>query len=63
MCPLGYHPNGFVATHAIERIMYGHHMIIYTPHDHIYIYIHTHINTFSGLVVLIRVVGVILLVA
>ena len=36
MCPLGYHPNGFVATHAIERIMYGHHMIIY-------IYIYTHI--------------------
>ena len=23
-CPPGYHHNGFVATHALEHIMYGH---------------------------------------
>ena len=23
MCPPGYHHNGFVATHALEHIMYG----------------------------------------
>ena len=29
MCPLGYHHNGFVVTHALGHIMYG----------YIYIYI------------------------
>ena len=24
MCPLGYHHNGFVATHALGHMMYGH---------------------------------------
>ena len=23
MCPPGYHHNGFVATHALEHMMYG----------------------------------------
>ena len=23
MCPPGYHHNGFVATHALGRMMYG----------------------------------------
>ena len=23
MCPLGYHHNGFVATHALGHMMYG----------------------------------------
>ena len=23
MCPLGYHCNGFVATHALGHMMYG----------------------------------------
>ena len=23
MCPPGYHHNGFVATHALEQMMYG----------------------------------------
>ena len=23
MCPPGYHNSGFVATHALEHIMYG----------------------------------------
>ena len=25
MCPPGYHHNGFVATHALEHMMYGYH--------------------------------------
>ena len=24
MCPPGYHHNGFVATHALGHMMYGH---------------------------------------
>ena len=24
MCPPGYHRNGFVATHALGHMMYGH---------------------------------------
>ena len=23
MCPPGYHHNGFMATHALEHMMYG----------------------------------------
>ena len=28
MCPLGYHHNGFVATHALGHMMCGYHMVI-----------------------------------
>ena len=30
MCPLGYHHNGFVATHALGHMKY--------TYDHLYIY-------------------------
>ena len=26
MCPLSYHPDGFVATHALGHMMYVHHV-------------------------------------
>ena len=29
MCPLGYHHNGFVATHALGHMMYGSSIYIY----------------------------------
>ena len=35
MCPPGYHHNGFVATHALEHMMYG------------YIYIRDHESNVS----------------
>ena len=28
MCPPGYHHNGFVATHALEHMMYGHTLLV-----------------------------------
>ena len=28
MCPLGYHHNGFVATHALEHMMYGYTLLV-----------------------------------
>ena len=28
MCPPGYHHNGFVATHALGRIMYGYTLLV-----------------------------------
>ena len=34
MCPLGYHHNGFVATHALGHLMYG---FICIMHNHVYI--------------------------
>ena len=27
-CPPNYHRNGFVATHALERMMYGYTMLV-----------------------------------
>ena len=29
MCPPGYHHNGFVATHALEHMMYGIYVCMY----------------------------------
>ena len=28
MCPLGYHHNGFVATHALGHMMYGYTLLV-----------------------------------
>ena len=28
MCPPGYHHNGFVATHALEHMMYGYTLLV-----------------------------------
>ena len=28
MCPLGYHHNGFVATRALEHMMYGYTLLV-----------------------------------
>ena len=28
MCPPGYHHNGFVATHSLGHMMYGHTLLI-----------------------------------
>ena len=28
MCPPGYHHNGFVATHALGRMMYGYTLLL-----------------------------------
>ena len=28
MCPPGYHHNVFMATHALERIMYGYTLLV-----------------------------------
>ena len=39
MCPLGYHHNGFEATHALGHMMYGiyTYVCIYTVYIYIYI--------------------------
>ena len=38
MCPLGYHHNGFEATHALGHMMYGiyTYVCIYTVYIYIY---------------------------
>ena len=28
ICPLGYHHDGFVATHALEHIIYGYTLLV-----------------------------------
>ena len=28
MCPLGYHHNGFVVTHALGHMMYGYTLLV-----------------------------------
>ena len=28
MCPLGYHHNGFVATHGLGHMMYGYTLLV-----------------------------------
>ena len=28
MCPLGYHHNGFVATHTLGHMMYGYTLLV-----------------------------------
>ena len=34
MCSIGYHHNGFVATHALGHMMYGY--VLLVPRLHIY---------------------------
>ena len=51
MCPPGYHPNGFVTTHALGHMMYGYTLLvpmnqrvlnIYT-YMYVYIYIYMYV--------------------
>ena len=46
MCPLGYHHNGFEATHALGHMMYGiyTYVCIYTIYIYIYIYKNLPVN-------------------
>ena len=46
MCPLGYHHNGFEATHALGHMMYGiyTYVCIYTIYIYICIYKNLPVN-------------------
>ena len=52
MCLRGYHHNGFVATHALGHMMYGHTMLVpmnqrvlnKLSKEHIYIYINAAVS-------------------